>query len=150
MKRRVARLKRLIRTAQSREERALRALAAARQEIAAQETACERLRSFHEEYSSQRHGLLVGHQSARQLANMSAFVDRLQDEIRGAEEQLAKLRENLEGRRQAWLQTRLRRQRLEIVLQQSERQLRKSEERLEQASYDDWSSFRGGTAKDRR
>jgi flagellar export protein FliJ len=148
MKHRVARLKRLVQSALSQEDRALRAMASATQSIAAQESACERLKSFHQEYSSRRHGLLVGQQSGRQLANMSAFVDRLQGEIRAAEETLEKLKENLEGRRQAWLQYRLRRQRFEVVLQQGQDQLRELEARYEQATYDDWTSFRGGTEKD--
>ena len=147
MKRRIARLERLAQSALSQEERAMRAMASARKSIEVQESACGRLRSFHEEYSNRRHGALGNQQSGRQLANISAFVDRLQGEISTAEKTLQKLKENFEGRRHSWLQRRLRRQRLEIVLQQARDQLSELEARQEQASFDDWTSFRGGTAK---
>ena len=147
MKQRLVRLRRLIKNAESHEQRALRDMATARQEMAAQESACKRLQGFHQEYLGMRHQQLVGQQSGRQLANMSAFVDRLQEELRAAEETLQGLGEKLESRRQSWLRYRLRRQRLELVLQQGEDQLRRAEDRLEQAAFDDWTSFRGGSPR---
>jgi len=148
MKRRIERLRRLIRNAGSQEERALREMASAQQEKQAQETACLRLKSYHQEYLGMRHQLLVGQQSGRQLANTSAFVDRLEDELKTAEATLRTLTENLERRRQTWLRQRLRRQRLELVLRQGEDHLHRDEARLEQATQDDWSSFRSGTTRE--
>ncbi len=143
MKRRLVRLKRLAENAETQEERALRAMATLSKDIAVQETAVERLRGFYEEYASRRHELLGGQHTLRQLANMNAFVDRLQREMSAAEETISRLREELENKRQIWLQRRSGRHRLEHVLQSGESELRQHEERLEQASVDDWTSYRG-------
>lgn len=95
------RLKPVRELAGGRERDASLALAELRRQVEEQERRLEQLRKFRDEYVSGRPPGL-GATDAVRLANLGAFLGRLNDAIREQEKRLAELRRNVERQAELW------------------------------------------------
>jgi flagellar FliJ protein len=123
--------------AQSREQVAVKALGESQQRLTEQQNHLQQLLMFRSEYANQfqnegSHGI-----SARRYQDYSAFLTNMDHGIVQLQQQLAWMQQELQRKRQAWIQSRSKTKALEEVIERDRKTLLWEEDRREQRDNDE-------------
>jgi len=129
------RFKPVQRVAQSREQKAARALGKSQREVREQESRLDELKGYHREYLERFQGASTAGISVAQLQEYRTFLGKLERAIREQEQRLQDSRQVCSGHREAWHDQHQRSQVMGKVMaryQATERQQQNSREQKEQ------------------
>ena len=125
------------RVAESREQKAARALGESRRELQEQTRRLDELKAYHREYQERFRGASAGGISAAQLHEYRAFLAKLEQAIREQEQRLGSVRQECSGRKAAWQETHQRTQALDKVMERFQSEERRQHDSREQKELDD-------------
>ena len=137
-----------VRVAQAREEEAAKRLADAQQRLAEQENRLEQLTLFRGEYANQFQREGGSGISARRFQDYAAFLNNLDQGVAQSRQQLERLQQELQRKRQDWVQTHAKTKALEEVLARDRKARSRREDQREQRDSDE-RNLRGSNARPR-
>lgn len=131
------RLKAAAQVAQSREQEAVKALAEFQQRLAEQQNRLQQLLLFRGEYANQFQHEGSSGISARRFQDYAAFLNNLDQGIVQSRQQLAWLRQELQSKQRAWVQTHAKTKALEEVIERDRKAQLRHEDQREQRDSDE-------------
>ena len=137
-----------VQVAQSREEEAAKWLAEAQQRLAEQENRLQQLTLFRGEYANQFQQEGGSGISARRFQDYAAFLNNLDQGVAQSRRQLERLQQELQRKRQDWVQTHAKTKALEEVLARDRKARSRREDQREQRDSDE-RNLRGSNARPR-
>jgi len=126
-----------VQVAQSREDMAAKLLAEFQQRIIEQQTRLQQLLLFRGEYATQFQNEGCGGISPRRFQNYAAFLNNLDQGITQSRQQLERLQQELQHKRQVWVQTHARTKALEEVIERDRKVQLRREDHREQRDNDE-------------
>lgn len=124
--------------AQSREQAAVKALGESQQRLVDQENRLQQLLIFRGEYATEFQSEGSTGISPRRYQDYSAFLNHMDSGIVQVRQQLAWLEQELQRKRQAWIQSRAKTKALEEVMQRDRKIQLQQEDRREQRDNDEY------------
>ncbi|MGB2681991.1 MAG: flagellar export protein FliJ [Candidatus Competibacter sp.] len=135
-----------VNVAQAREEEAAKRLAESQQRLVEQQNRVEQLMFFRGEYAMQFQNEGGGGISARRFQDYSAFLNNLDLGLTQSRHQLERLKQEIQRRRQEWVQTHAKTKALEEVLARDQKAHARREDQREQRDSDE-RNLRGSSVK---
>jgi len=123
--------------AQSHEHAAVKAMGESQQRLVDQEKRLQQLLMFRGEYAAQFQNEGSGGISPRRYQDYSAFLNHMDGGIVQVQQQLVWLEQELQRKRQAWVQTRAKTKALEEVIQRDRKVQLQQQDRREQRDNDE-------------
>ena len=137
-----------VQVARSREDEAVKALAESQQRLAEQQNRVQQLLLFRGEYAIQFQSEGGGGISARRFQDYATFLNSLDHGIVQSRQQMERLQQEIQRRRQDWVQMRAKTKALEEVIERDRKVRARQEDRREQRDSDE-RNLRGSGARRR-
>jgi len=137
------RFKPVQRVAQSREQKAAKALGKSQREVHEQESRLDELKGYHREYLERFQGASAAGISVAQLQEYRAFLGKLERAIQEQEQRLQAIRQACSGHRDTWHDQHQRTQALGKVMERYQATERRQQDSREQKEQDDRSQHHG-------